>query len=140
MFIFSKELDIIEVHHYTNNRFNQVGQRVPTQIKPTVKSKLEFKRKKKGIIALHTTNSSSRYLDTAIWSPNPFLLLVLRTRSRAKACPDAGSRGRSLMLVSVGSPIFLRHWGSICHGILTWYDGPMIEDLQAKGLTLCCCP
>ena len=49
-------------------------------------------------------NSSSKYFDTAIWSPRPFRLLVFRTRSRARACPDAGSSGRSLMLVSVGSP------------------------------------
>jgi hypothetical protein len=51
-----------------------------------------------------TTNSSSRYFDTAIWSPSPFLRRVFSTRSRASACPDAGSSGRSLILVSVGSP------------------------------------
>ena len=51
-------------------------------------------------------NSSSRYFDTEIWSPNPFRLRVFSTRSRASACPDAGSSGRSLMLVSVGSPAF----------------------------------
>lgn len=67
---------------------------------------LWFTRGKTSEIALHTTNSSSRYLDTAIWSPSPFLRRVFRTRSRANACPDAGSSGRSLMLVSVGSPIF----------------------------------
>ena len=52
-----------------------------------------------------TTNSSSRYLDTAIWSPSPLRLRVFSTRSLASACPDAGSSGRSLMLVSVGSPV-----------------------------------
>lgn len=55
---------------------------------------------------LLTTNSSSRYLDTAIWSPKPFLLRVLSTRSLANACPEAGSNGRSLIVESVGSPDF----------------------------------
>ncbi len=55
-----------------------------------------------------TTNSSSKYLDTAIWSPRPFLRLVFRTRSRASACPDAGSSGLSLILVSVGSPVKIK--------------------------------
>lgn len=52
-----------------------------------------------------TMNSSSKYFETEIWSPRPFRLLVFNTRSRASACPDAGSRGRSLILVSVGSPV-----------------------------------
>ena len=56
------------------------------------------------LMHLLTINSSSRYFDTAIWSPRPFRRRVFSTRSRASACPDAGSRGRSLMLVSVGSP------------------------------------
>jgi hypothetical protein len=51
-----------------------------------------------------TTNSSSRYFDTAIWSPSPFRRRVFSTRSRASACPEAGSSGRSLILESVGSP------------------------------------
>jgi hypothetical protein len=42
--------------------------------------------------------------DTAIWSPRPLRRRVLSTKSLASACPDAGSSGRSLMLVSVGSP------------------------------------
>jgi len=58
---------------------------------------------------LLTTNSSSKYLDTAIWSPRPFLRLVFRTKSRASACPDAGSSGLSLILVSVGSPVRINH-------------------------------
>jgi len=61
-----------------------------------------------------STNSSSRYLDTAIWSPSPFLRRVFRTRSRANACPDAGSSGRSLMLVSVGSPGTMDQWSKTC--------------------------
>lgn len=32
-----------------------------------------------------TTNSSSRYFDTAIWSPSPFLRRVFNTKSRASA-------------------------------------------------------
>lgn len=55
-----------------------------------------------------TTNSSSKYLDTAIWSPRPFLRLVFKTKSRASACPDAGSSGLSLILVSVGSPVRIK--------------------------------
>ena len=51
-----------------------------------------------------TTNSSSRYFDTAIWSPSPFLRRIFSTSSRASACPEAGSSGRSLILASVGSP------------------------------------
>ena len=53
---------------------------------------------------LLTTNSSSKYFETAIWSPSPFLRRVFSTKSRANAWPDAGSNGRSLILVSVGSP------------------------------------
>jgi len=98
---------------YNNYRYtsqppdlNQVGQRVPTRIEPTVKRKFLNSEKKGSEIVVHTTNSSSRYLDTAIWSPSPFLRRVFKTRSRANACPDAGSSGRSLILVSVGSPSF----------------------------------
>ena len=91
-----------------------------------------------------TTNSSSRYFETAIWSPRPFLRRVFNTKSRARACPDAGSNGRSLMLVSVGSPVSIPS-ERIQEGDTrpreypnTWHDRPMVENLQAECLALCC--
>ncbi|GLB43537.1 hypothetical protein LshimejAT787_1400490 [Lyophyllum shimeji] len=47
-------------------------------------------------------------INTAIWSPRPFRRRVFSTRSLASAWPEAGSSGRSLILVSVGSPAQLR--------------------------------
>lgn len=53
--------------------------------------------------------SGSTYLLTVTSSARPFLLLVLRTKSLAVACAEAGSRGRSLMLLSSGSPGTMLH-------------------------------
>jgi hypothetical protein len=82
----------------------QAGRHVQTQRAPAV---AESGRKIGAKKIERTTNSSSRYFDTAICSPKPFLRRVLRTRSLASACPEAGSRGRSLILVSVGSPVLM---------------------------------
>lgn len=49
-------------------------------------------------------NSGSRNLLIVTSSARPFLLLVLSTKSRASACAVAGSRGRSLISLSSGSP------------------------------------
>lgn len=87
-----------------------------------------------------TMNSSSKYFDTEIWSPRPFRLLVFNTRSRASACPDAGSRGRSLILVSVGSPAsgntFSHRIFSEGRNVLTRHDRPVVKHLQTERLAL----
>jgi hypothetical protein len=49
-------------------------------------------------------SSGSRNLLIVTSSARPFLLLVLSTKSRARACAVAGSRGRSLISLSSGSP------------------------------------
>ena len=90
-----------------------------------------------------TTNSSSRYFDTEIWSPNPFRRRVFKTRSRASACPDAGSSGRSLILVSVGSPMrynILTLPSKKCKCIRTRNNRPVVEYLKTKCLSLRCGP
>jgi len=86
-----------------------------------------------------TTNSSSKYFDTAIWSPSPFLRRVFNTRSRASACPEAGSSGRSLILVSVGSPVNHSQPRTIQQPLRmppTGHDRPMIKHLQTECLPL----
>lgn len=49
-------------------------------------------------------SSGSRNLLMVTSSASPFLLLVLSTKSLASACAVAGSRGRSLISLSSGSP------------------------------------
>src|SRR5690242_5919216 len=49
-------------------------------------------------------SSGSRNLLMVTSSAKPFLLLVFSTKSRASACAVAGSRGRSLISLSRGSP------------------------------------
>ena len=49
-------------------------------------------------------SSGSRNLLIVTSSARPFLLLVFRTKSRASAWAVAGSRGRSLISLSSGSP------------------------------------
>jgi hypothetical protein len=93
---------VLRYRQQYNPSSTRVDQHDQTQTKPTATFIRQDCGKEK--INTLTTNSSSRYFDTAIWSPRPLRRRVLRTRSLASACPDAGSSGRSLMLVSVGSP------------------------------------
>ena len=48
--------------------------------------------------------SGSRNFEIVTSSARPFLLLVFSTKSLASACAVAGSRGRSLISLSSGSP------------------------------------
>ena len=96
----------ITVHDTILQNLIQEDQHAQRQIAPTAIALIRPMNAYSSTILL-TTNSSSKYFDTAIWSPSPFRRRVFNTRSLANACPEAGSRGRSLMLVSVGSPALL---------------------------------
>lgn len=92
-------------------------------------------------ISERTTKSSSKYLDTEIWSPKPFRRLVFNAKSLASACPEAGSRGRNRMLESVGSPRLISGGSIMLVKVShTWHDSPMIEHLLTECLTLSCRP
>lgn len=71
----------------------------PIQAQPS-RIPLSFKLRK---------SSGSRNLEMVTSSDRPLRRRVLSTKSRAVACADAGSSGRSLMSLSSGSPGTMDH-------------------------------